>query len=385
MDAKGILSDLVSFRTVASENPDYVGCAEYIGALLQKAGFDVEIVDGGDGTTKKPNVLAFMGGKNCSETLLFAAHYDVVPAGDGWDTNPWEAIEKDGRLFGRGASDDKAAIVALASAISGHKPAANIKALISCDEEIGGKDGIGFVTSSRRDWLADVSLAWIADSSTYFVGIGASGVLGGKIIVHGKGGHAGYPHKAKNAIHLLLSLLEELREFDQMYQARFSEAQAPPGSPFEKVWKRFNITVLDAGTKSNVIPETAMAQFDLRFLPEENQEDAKQEFFDFFEMKKRKCGIDAELEFIYGHKGYFQPIIPVVAKFRENVCEIFGELPFAAELGGNDGSFLFEIGIPTVCFGPIEPDSNFHMANEVIRLETLEKMVRLVRKVICED
>ena len=384
MKSLDILKTLVSFKTDSSIGTDYVACADYIASIMQKSGFDVEIVDGGKGEIKKPNILAQMLVPHAKDTILFAAHFDIVPPGEGWHSDPWTLTERDGKFFARGSSDNKASIAILAEALDGHKPNVNVKALFACDEEIGGVDGLGYVTEHHRDWLSGVTLSWIADSSTAFVGIGSSGVLGGKITAFGKGGHAGYPHQADNAVHLLIELLSAIKEYEKISQQRRSKADAPPESPFDKIWGRFNITMLDAGIKTNVIPEKAQAGFDLRFLPEEKREDIEMLFRLFFESTAQLLGINAEFSFIYGHEGYLQEITPAIERFREHVRQVWGdEISFAAELGGNDGPFTFNLGIPTISFGPIEADTCFHMPNEFVRPGTLEKMVQVTRKMLC--
>ena len=243
---------------------------------------------------------------------------------------------------------------------------------------------MGFVTRERKEWLHDIDLAWIADAGTDMIGIGASGVLGGSIIVHGKDGHAGYPHRADNAVHKLIELASALRKYEAISEAKRSRASAPPESPHSNVWGRFNITILSAGTKTNVIPEQAEAGFDLRFLPEENKEDAIAEFDRFFKRTVEILDIDAQYSIVYGHEGYLQPMSPTIERFGDRVMDALGKkIPYGAELGGNDGPFLFDMEIPTICFAPIESDSRFHMANEFIRIDTLDKMSAVVCEVFC--
>jgi succinyl-diaminopimelate desuccinylase len=128
-----------------------------------------------------------LGTKKGSSTgyVLFAAHFDVVPVGEGWESDPWTPTLSDGKLYGRGSSDDKGAIAAFLEAMRDLTPTIGAKALFTCDEEIGGNEGLGYVTENCKSFFDDVRLAWIADSATTFVGIGSSGVLGGKITVHG--------------------------------------------------------------------------------------------------------------------------------------------------------------------------------------------------------
>jgi len=380
MKAREILKELVAFKTESAPATNYVECAEYIAESLRKIGFETEIIDGGGGEKPKPNVLA-QKNVGIGNTVLYAAHYDVVPPGDGWDSDPWILTERDGKLYGRGSSDDKGAIAAFLSAMDEFSPKIGVKAIFTCDEEIGGVDGLGYVAKNRSEWLAQSAMAWIADSSNELIGIGSSGVLGGKIVVRGRGGHAGYPFRADNAVHRLFELMTELRKYSNIHEQKKSSAASPPGSPFPNIWGRFSITMLSAGVKTNVIPETAEACFDLRFLPETKRTDAESEFTRFFKECLVKTDVKADMNFTYGHEGYLQPVIPRIEKFNDRISSHFGELGFAAELGGNDGPFLFNLGIPTVAFGAIDRDANFHTPNEFMRLESLDKMTTAIGEV----
>lgn len=375
MELYEYLSKLISFRTDSTTGEDYEECADFIAVKLKECGFDVEIVDGeAEDGRPRPNVIAQKGQK---PFLLYLSHFDVVPPGDGWDTDPWEAREKGGKIYGRGASDDKSAIAVALMAFKQNKSISNIKAIFACDEEVGGKYGLHSVAEKRREWFSNIKLAWIADVGVDAVYIGSSGVLGGTITVEGIGGHAGYPHRAKNPIPQLAKLITELCEYEKTHLKNLSRVPSPPNSPIPYVWKRFSITMLSGSPKTNVIPKKASAGFDLRLLPEETLETGKQSFLDFFYTTTRKLGVDADIEFLYGHPGYAEEITPEIGKFKEKVEGVFGPMPYAGELGGNDGSFIHELGIPAIGFGFIEAGSGFHQTNEFIRNEMLLKAFEL--------
>ncbi len=384
MNATEILSHLVAMPTDSTTAAHYTECAEFIARELEACGFEVQIIDGGTGKLPKPNVLGTKKGSK-DGYVLFAAHFDVVPVGDGWASDPWTPTLSDEKLYGRGSSDDKGAIAAFLEAMHDLDPTIGVKALFTCDEEIGGTEGLGYVTENCKKFFEDVKLAWIADSAITFVGIGSSGVLGGKITVHGIGGHAGYPFAADNAVERLFDLMTFLRNYREIREKKISIASAPDQAPRSNVWGRFSITMLNAGVKTNVIPDRAEACFDIRFLPEETRAEVEAEFSEFFAQCVANANVRADLTFIYGHEGYLQEITPVIEEFRGLVASAFGSVGFAAELGGNDGPFIFHLGIPTISFGVISHDSRFHMNNEFIRITDLNKMVQAIRNVYSSD
>jgi succinyl-diaminopimelate desuccinylase len=217
-----------------------------------------------------------------------------------------------------------------------------------------------------------------------FISIGASGVVQGEMRSFGKQGHAGYPHLTDNAIPKLIKLIEAFDGFARQREGKLSAIDAPPGSPRKKVWGRITFTMLGGGEKENIVPGEAWARFDMRLLPEEGSGEAIAEMERFFEGAKKKLGIEARLTFKEPHEAYLtEPSSPFVRRFSDATAAVFGSpLPLAAQLGGDDGKFLKEKGIPVVSFGVIASDSHFHGIDEFIRLSDLENVRDVLVKLI---
>lgn len=378
-----ILSRLVSVNTDAESKLGYSECARIIAEEAEKLGLSVSIYDSinlADDNKPRPNVVAKLDvGSDCTVSLV--THYDVVPTGVGWSGDPFKLKVVDGRAYGRGAADDKGAIAAALGALrlAGEKTKANVILIASPDEEVGGKLGVGYLLNHVRIRCDE---AVILDSSPEFVSIGASGVVNGWFRVKGVQGHAGYPHKAVNPIYGIARLIEGLEGFSNLRAMKLSKIDSPPNSPVRKVWGRFSITIVKSGVKSNVIPGEAEACFDMRTLPDEDPMDAVEEFKAYFTSLARSLGLNAEIYKINVSPGYYtRPDHEFVLRFRRSVSKIYGrEVPIAAELGGNDGRFFAENGIPVVSFGCISPDTNFHGVDEFVHL----KHLALVRDVLIE-
>jgi len=137
-----------------------------------------------------------------------------------------------------------------------------------------------------------------------------------------------------------------------------------------------------SGVKSNVIPAEAEACFDMRTLPDENPAHAVEELKAYFISLTKNLGLNAEIYGVNIGSGYYtEPSHNFVVRFRKTVSKIYGrEIPIAAELGGNDGKFFADKGIPVVSFGCIGPDTNFHGVDEFVYL----KHIALVRDVLLE-
>ncbi|MGK3648582.1 dipeptidase [Pseudarthrobacter enclensis] len=179
------LKDLVAIPGIAWLSFDRAPLersAEAVAGLLRGAGLeDVQTLSCAkpDGTPGGPAVVARRPAAPGKPTILLYAHHDVQPAGDEalWDTSPFTAVEKDGRLYGRGAADDKAGIMAHLAAyaavagVLGDRLGLGVTFFFEGEEEAGSPTFRPFLEANRELLRADVIV--VADSSNWKVGIPA--------------------------------------------------------------------------------------------------------------------------------------------------------------------------------------------------------------------
>ena len=371
-----LLSRLVEINTESVPKKGYSECASIIVEEAENNSLKAEIVDGEKGAKdglSRPNVIVTLD-SGSDTTLLLESHFDVVPPGTGWKYPPFKLTVEDGKAYGRGTADNKAGIAAVMGALrrlSTEKLDVNLKLVAGVDEEIGGRYGVDYVMS---DWGLKGDAALIVDAGPESLFLGASGIIWGKVTVKGQQGHAGYPFKAKNAINEALRLIDEFKNYGKLVEKKESTLHAPPGSPRNLVWGRYSVTIISAGEKENMIPGTCEFRFDRRLLPEEPLEQAEKELMDFFENALEKTGCEASLELVNRQQGYHTPEDMVfVQTISENIRKTTGQtLPYAAELGGNDGSFFAKNGIPVVCYGTIRADTRYHGVDEFVYLQDIK-------------
>jgi acetylornithine deacetylase/succinyl-diaminopimelate desuccinylase family protein len=383
------LSRLVEIDTNSNLKTGYVACADVIKKEAESIGLRTEVYDSVEVAPDKkprPNVIARLD-VGARETVLLATHYDVVAAGTGWRHDPFKLVVEGDKAFGRGAADDKGAIVCAMSALRELKertPRANAILLACPDEEVGGELGLGYAVN-HANVRGDAAI--VIDASPAVVSIGASGILWGKVVVKGKQGHAGYPQIAKNAIDEALPFLQRLSKYAKIRERIRSKILAPPGSPHKQIWGRFTLTMLNAGEKENIIPGECEARFDMRVCPDENYERAKRDLEIHFKKLRSAQGVKATLEFTQQTpSNYFtDPKHPIVARFARAASEAFGRrIPVAGELGGNDGHFFSKIGIPVISFGPIRDDCRFHGVDEFVYLKDIELVKKTLVNLMCD-
>jgi cysteinylglycine-S-conjugate dipeptidase len=175
----GVRADLESLVRIPSVSADPAAAdamrrsAEAVAALFAATGLErVEVVrvDGG-----QPAVLGHRPAPAGAPTVLLYAHHDVQPAGDhaDWDTDPFEPVERDGRLFARGAADDKAGIALHLAALRalGDDLRVGVTVLIDGEEEIGSPSLAGILDRYGDRFAPDVAV--LADSTNWRIGVPA--------------------------------------------------------------------------------------------------------------------------------------------------------------------------------------------------------------------
>ena len=232
---------------------------------LAAAGFDTHrVIFSEPGTPDIDNLYARLGtGAPC---LVFAGHTDVVPPGDTakWRFDPFSGELADGMIWGRGAADMKGAVAAAVAAsldhVSGRGLAkGSIAFLLTGDEEGPAVNG----TAKLLEWAkarGEVFDHCLLGEPTNpealgdMIKIGRRGSLTGRLVVHGKQGHVGYPHLADNPAHNIVRLLAALR------------AAPLDGGTAHFDASNLEITTIDVGNPAtNVIPGEARATFNIRF------------------------------------------------------------------------------------------------------------------------
>jgi len=204
--------------------------------------------------------------------LSIYAHLDVVPAGSGWTRPPFRATREGGRVYGRGASDMKGTIAALLAALdaaAAHGIALRYdpRLLFCTDEEGGAYPGIR--------WLAEQGevtghLLCMDGSAAPRLWAGSFGSIDLRITVQGRAGHSGQRGSGENALEKAIPILNALMALKAKVEARQSALPPPPRDAGRPLSALLSITVMQAGTKANVVPERCAITVNRRTMPEED-------------------------------------------------------------------------------------------------------------------
>ena len=360
-----------------SVTPQDGNCQSVIAQRLAPLGFVCETIESGPETFRVTNLWAKRMGAPGSKTLVLAGHTDVVPTGPltEWGSPPFVPSRRDGKLYGRGASDMKtslaAFVVSVEEFLAAHPdPALNIALLLTSDEEGPAHDGTVVVCKAlqARGEVLDYVLVGEPTSVTRtgdMIKNGRRGTMSGRLTVKGVQGHIAYPHLAKNPIHLLAPALTELVGMVwDMGNAYFPAT----------TWQVSNI---HGGTgASNVIPGQVVVDFNFRFCTESTPEQLQQRLGAVL----HKHQLDYDLAWTIGGLPFLTEPGPLVDAVRAAIHDVTGIATELSTTGGtSDGRFLAQICSQVVELGP--PNASIHKIDEHIRLEDIEPLKDIYRRV----
>ena len=377
----------------ASVTPLDGGCQELIAQRLSACGFLCESIVSGPDDFRVTNLWAkrpvapaeyaqlatkSVANENPVKTLVFAGHTDVVPTGplDQWNTPPFTPSHRDGKLYGRGASDMKASLAAFVVAVEefiAQNPAPHVQIafLLTSDEEGPAKDGTVVVcnTLKARGEVLDYCIVGEPTSverTGDMIKNGRRGTMSGKLTVKGVQGHIAYPHMAKNPIHLVAPALSELVGIT--WDA--GNAFFPPTT-----WQVSNI---HGGTgASNVIPGTVVIDFNFRFSTESTPESLQTRLIKVLEQH----GLQFDLVWTIGGLPFLTTPGPLVDAVREAIRTETGlETQLSTTGGTSDGRFIAQICPQVVELGP--PNATIHKVNEYVALADIEPLKNIYRRVL---
>lgn len=364
----------------ASVTPDDAGCLDIIMARLAPLGFACELIESGPDGAKVKNLWAKRAATSGSSVarnrlFVFAGHTDVVPTGplDQWSSAPFAPSHRNGRLYGRGASDMKTSLAAFVVATEeflakSPDTALSIGFLLTSDEEGPAVDGTVKVCEAltargeRMDYCV-VGEPTSVERTGDMIKNGRRGTMSGKLTVKGVQGHIAYPHLAKNPIHLVAPALAELVgiEWD-------------PGNAFfpPTTWQVSN---MHGGTgASNVIPGTVVIDFNFRFSTESTPQGLQRRL----EEVLVRHGLDFDMQWVIGGLPFLTTPGTLVNAVRDAIRAETGlETQLSTTGGTSDGRFIAQICPQVIELGP--PNATIHKIDEYVAVADIEPLKNIYR------
>jgi len=303
--------------------------------------------------------------------LCFAGHVDVVPAGDGWDTNPYEAVEKDGYIYGRGTQDMKSGVAAFVQALKETSAfEGTLSLLLTSDEEGDAIHGTVKVLEYLKEhsMLPDAVVVAEPTCEEHFgdaIKVGRRGSINGYITLKGKQGHAAYPEKAINPIHNIAQVLQNM-----------AGVNLDNGDEFFSPSK-FVVTDIRSGMEvTNVTPNELKMMFNVRNTTLTTQKEVRA-FVD-----KHLGEFDYELKLTQGSYPFCTNTqTKVVRNIDAAIEDVTGIQTKHSTAGGtSDARFVAQYGIDVIEFG-VKNDT-IHSVNERTTPQEVQGLYKVFKRLI---
>ena len=336
----GLTKDLIRFPSTASQPAQRKACADFIAAWLAGCGLD-------PARTEHEGVECISAMPEPGRCrVLFMAHFDVVDAPE----RLFDPVEEGGRLYGRGAVDDKYAVAAAMVLMKRQRERgglAPLGILLTGDEELGGRNG---ARRALENLSADFAIALDGGDPQSIVVL-QKGVLRLALTARGKAAHGARPWLGANAVEALMADLTALTPLF-------------PAGDGEHWHRTLNIGVVSGGTAVNMVPAEARALLDVRYT-ENDDPDAL--------LASMRAAVTGEVELIRQDmmfKGGESPL------FDQLLSHARGAKPAKAH-GASDARFLSERGIPGVVWGA-QGGGSQHSDGEYLEIASLGELLAML-------
>ncbi|KKU10461.1 MAG: Acetylornithine deacetylase [Candidatus Woesebacteria bacterium GW2011_GWB1_45_5] len=322
----------------------------------------------------KGNIVVLVKGTNPKKCLIFNAHADTVSPGDAklWKESPFSGMEKKGKIYGLGSSDNKssvATLLLLAKKFAGKKPECDVLLTFTVGEEVDGhgtNDTVKWLSAKYLKEYKNVSAIVCEPTGLKCVGLAHKGNLFLKITTFGKSGHGSKPIKAKDhSVLKMAKVIGILENLNQKWKKKYKNQVL--GTPTLAL-----ATSITAGNESvpNKFPDFCSSTFDVRTIPEMHNQ--------AFKEIEKAIGKIGKVEYLYPPVSFgFTDKDSVIAELFKKLTK----LKFVAFPGSTDMPFFTQKGIPTVIFGPGEMDK-MHNVNEYCHSKKVKKCMEIFLEVI---
>lgn len=380
-EAIKLMQKLIAINSVGPKNdgPGEGEKAKFLKRYLNQAGFkniiDYPAPDSTVSESQRPNLVTLLEGKNSGRTLWIISHMDVVPPGDlsKWQSDPWNPVVKEGKIFGRGSEDNLQGLVssvmmARAFITQGIQPSINIGLVFVSDEETGSAFGLTFLIGTHSKLFKKDDLIIIPDAGEpdgSLIEVAEKSILWIKFKTLGRQVHASVPHQGINAFRAAAHLVVQLDRLPQIFNAR-DEVFEPSISTFEPTKKEANVPNI------NTLPGEDVFYYDCRILPQYDIHDVLktvQEMVHDIEARfKVKIKISTEQKEQATQATPVQaPVVRVLKKAIKNIYHIDARPQGIG--GGTVAAILRRKGYPVAVWSTI--DDLAHQPNEYCKISNL--------------
>lgn len=378
---RDILERLMGFDTVSSK-PN-IALMDYVRDLLAGAGIGSVLIP--DPAGGKANLYASVGPAGVGGVML-SGHTDVVPVeGQAWTVPPFALTERDGRYYGRGAADMKGFVAcAIAAMLEAAKRPLKVPLhlALSYDEEIGCM-GVRSMIDMLEGAPVRPRFCIVGEPTAMQVATGHKGKIALRATCVGREGHSALAPLALNALHLAADFVNVVRAV----QARVA-AEGLKDGDYDVPYSTLHVGKLNGGVQVNIVPNTAVIDFEIRSLAGEDTEALIAELRAGVEaivapLRAEFPEADIRVERLWDYPGLGTPSDAGVVNFVKSLTGANGTIKVA--FGTEGGLFDARLGIATVICGPGSMAQG-HKPDEYVSVEQMERCQAMLAALIgrCE-
>ncbi len=378
--ARSMIERLIAFKTVSRDSN--LGLIEWVRDYLQGFGAVTRLTY--DPTGKKANLFATLGDSK-RPGLILSGHTDVVPVdGQNWDTDPFVAVERDGKLYARGSADMKGFIGIIlaqapkfAAALRDGRLDAPLHYSLSYDEEVGCIGVRGLIRDLEAHDIRPAGCV-VGEPTSMQPIIAHKGTHRFRCAVHGREAHSSYVTHGVNAIEYAARLVVFIRRIaDRLAQGETRDYG------FTVPYSTLSTGVIHGGIAANVVPKDCVFQFDMRTLPRASPEALHQEIRAHAqelarEMQAVDAGSGIDLEWV-------SQTVGLAAAETDAIVQWAMQLSRNSQVGkvsyGTEAGLFQKMGVPSVICGPGDI-AQAHRPNEFVALEQLAQCERFMDRIL---
>ena len=378
--ARAMIERLIGFNTVSRDSN--LGLIEWVRDYLHGHGATTRLTH--DASGKKANLFATLG-DSAKPGLMLSGHTDVVPVdGQSWDTDPFVATLRDGKMFARGSADMKGFIgIILAQAprfveaLNRNRLDAPLHYALSYDEEVGCLGVRGLIDDLKKNDIRPAGCV-VGEPTSMQPIVAHKGTHRFSCAVHGLEAHSSYVTQGVNAIEYAARLIVHIRQIaDRLAQTE----QRDYG--FTVPYSTLSTGLIRGGIAANVIPKDCEFSFDMRTLPNASPDALYQEIRNFAEVLAREMrAIDPQsgIDLVWASQ-----TIGLAASETDAIVRWAMRLSNNAVVGkvsyGTEAGLFQQMGVPTVICGPGDI-AQAHRPNEFVALEQLAQCEAFMERVL---
>lgn len=363
-DIAPLTKELIAINTV---NPpgNESEIADFLEKRLKRKGIKCKKI----GKVKhRKHLIAWIGrGKN---ELMVETHADTVPPNDMWTTDPWKGIQKNGKIYGLGAEDNKGPIAASVVALETLKRfekelKGKFSILVAADEELASSVDLKYLLRKKKIHPKNVIVADVCKSRQ--IGLGEKSILRIRIVSYGKAAHGSRPEEGVNAINNMGKLLVEM---EKLRMCGGNQLFSKP---------TINVGKIYGGKIINMVPTKCSASFDIRYLPNQKEAEIFQDIKKVIKkVEKKNKHAKFEIALLHRDKGFqLDKENELIESIQKNHELVLGKKAAIIGLsGGTDARKFLRSRINAISFSP--GDKLSHKANEYIDLKQLKDFTKTV-------